>query len=241
MRATRSRPSIHTSPAMRLETVLESTIGKKVVMASTGLIGVAFVIVHAAGNLQAFAGKEKLNAYSALLHGPLAELLWIARVVLLASVALHVLMAVTLWVRSRAARPVGYAKRKPQTSTIASRTIRVGGLLLLAFIVFHILHFTTGTIDPAGVADVEDVPGRRDIYGNIVGSFHIGWVAVIYIVAMFALGLHLYHGVWSSARTLGHARPSPAPLRRPLATGIAVAVWLAFTLVPVGVIVGLIR
>jgi len=226
---------------MRLESLLASTIGKKVVMAATGLVGAAFVIVHAAGNLQAFGGKEKLNAYSALLHGPLAELLWIARVVLLAAVALHVGMAVALWAKSRAARPAGYARWKPQTSTIASRTIRIGGVLLLAFIVFHVLHFTTGTIDPAGLADAEDAAGRRDIHANIVGSFRIAWVAVVYLVAMIALGLHLYHGLWSSPRTLGHARPSPDPLRRPLATGIAVAVWLAFTLVPVGVIVGLIR
>lgn len=227
---------------MRLEHVLlDSTIGKKVAMATTGIVGVAFVVVHAAGNLQAFAGKEKLNAYSVLLHGPLAELLWIARVILVAAVVLHVGMAVALWGRSRAARPMGYATWKPQASTFASRTIRIGGALLLAFIVFHVLHFTTGTIDPAGLADAQDAAGRRDIHGNIVGSFQIGWVTGIYIVAMLALALHLYHGVWSSPRTLGHARPSPDPLRRPLALGIAVAVWLAFTLVPVGVVVGLIR
>ena len=227
---------------MRLEhLLLDSTIGKKVVMATTGLVGVAFVVVHAAGNLQVFAGKEKLNAYSALLHGPLAELLWIARVVLLAAVVLHVAMAVALWRRSRAARAVGYARWKPQASTFASRTIRIGGALLLAFVVFHILHFTTGTIDPAGLAEAKDAAGRHDIHGNIVGSFQIGWVAALYIVAMLALGFHLYHGVWSSPRTLGHARPSSNPFRRPLATGIAVATWLAFTLVPVGVLVGLIR
>ena len=210
-------------------------------MATSGIVGVAFVVVHAVGNLQAFAGKEKLNAYSALLHGPLGELLWIARIVLLGAVVLHVTMAVALWKRSRAARPVGYARWKPQASTVASRTVQIGGAVLLAFIVFHVLHFTTGTIDPAGLADAHDAAGRRDIHGNIVGSFHIGWVATIYIVAMLALGFHLYHGVWSSPRTLGHARPSPDPLRRPLATGVAVAVWLAFTLVPVGVVVGLIR
>ena len=226
---------------MRIEHVLGSTIGKKVAMAMTGIIGVAFVIVHAVGNLQAFAGKEKLNAYSALLHGPLGELLWIARVVLLGAVVLHVAMAVALWKRSKAARPVGYARWRPQASTVASRTMQIGGVFLLAFIVFHILHFTTGTIDPAGLAHVQDAAGRHDIHGNIVGSFRIGWVAAVYIVAMLALALHLYHGVWSSPRTLGHARPSPDPLRRPLATGIAVAMWLAFTLVPVGVLVGLIR
>ncbi len=226
---------------MRLESLLGSTIGKKVVMATTGLVGVGFVVVHAAGNLQTLAGREKLNAYGALLHGPLAELLWIARIVLLAAVVLHVVMAVLLTARSRAAQPVKYERRRYQAATFASRTMLLGGVLLLAFIVFHILHFTTGTIDPAGVADLQDDAGRRDVYGNVVASFRIGWVTALYVVAMVALGLHLFHGLWSSPRTLGHAEPSNDPLRRPLVTGIAVAVWLTFTIVPIGVVVGLIR
>jgi len=126
-----------------------STIGKKIIMAATGLIGIGFVIGHMAGNLQAFIGQNKLNAYGALLHGPLAELLWVVRVVLIIAVVLHVLMAWQLTMRARAARPIGYRKREPQVSTLASRTMRWGGVLLLVFIVVHILHFTTGQIDPA--------------------------------------------------------------------------------------------
>lgn len=218
-----------------------STIGKKIIMGGTGLIGVAFVILHMAGNLQAFVGQGKLNSYSAMLHGPLNELLWVVRVVLIVAVVLHVIMAYQLTQRSAAARPIGYQKREPQVSTLAARTMKWGGVLLLVFIILHILHFTTQTIDPAGWRGMADVHGDRDVYGDIVASFHIWWVAAFYIIAMVALGLHLYHGAWSSVRTLGYAKPSANPLHRRIALGVAIIVWLGFTLVPVGVIVGLIR
>ncbi len=204
-------------------------------MAVTGLIGVAFVFAHMVGNLQAFIGPGKLNAYAQFLHGPAAELLWVVRAVLLAAVVLHVLMAWQLTERSHAARPREYGKREPQTATLASRTMRWGGVLLLVFIVFHILHFTTGTIRPSGFFE------RGDVYANIVWSFHVWWVTLFYLVAMIFLGLHLYHGAWASVRTIGYAKPSPAPMHRRVALVVAVVIWLGFTLVPVGVAAGFIR
>jgi succinate dehydrogenase / fumarate reductase cytochrome b subunit len=218
-----------------------STIGKKIIMAVTGLIGIGFVIAHMAGNLQAFVGRDKLNAYGALLHGPLGELLWIVRLVLIIAVLLHILMAYQLTLRARAARPVDYRERAPQVSTWASRTMRWGGVLLLVFIVLHILHFTTGQVDPAGWHGRLDPVGRRDVYGNLVASFRIWWVAAFYILAMIFLGLHLYHGAWSSVRTLGYAKPSPHPLHRRVALIIALVIWLGFTIVPLGVVAGVIR
>jgi succinate dehydrogenase / fumarate reductase cytochrome b subunit len=218
-----------------------STVGKKIIMAVTGLIGVGYVVLHVAGNLQAFAGREKINSYSALLHGPGLELLWIVRVVLIAAVVLHVVMAFQLTRLARAARPVGYHDRAPQVSTMASRTMRWGGVVLLAFIVFHLLHFTTRQVDPGHWAHRTDRSGRYDIYGNIVASFHIWWVSAIYLVAMVALGMHLWHGVWSFGRSLGVARPSPHPLRRRVAPLLAIALWLGFSLVPIAVLAGVIR
>jgi succinate dehydrogenase / fumarate reductase cytochrome b subunit len=218
-----------------------STVGKKVIMAITGLIGVGFVILHVAGNLQAFAGREKINAYSALLHGPGAELLWLVRIVLIVAVVLHVVMAVQLTQRARAARPVGYHERDPQVSTLASRTMRWGGGLLLVFIVVHLLHFTTRQVDPGHWAHRMDAAGRYDIYGNIVASFRIWWVSAFYLLAMIALGLHLWHGVWSSGRALGVAKPSASPLRRRIAPILAIGLWLGFSLVPIAVFAGWIR
>ncbi len=217
---------------IRLRELWASSVGKKAVMAVTGLIGVLFVLGHMIGNLQVFQGAERINGYGRLLHGPLNEVLWAVRVILVLAVILHVVAAVQLTLRDRAARPVAYARRVPQISTLASRTMRWGGALLLVFIVVHILHFTTGTIRPAGVF----VPG--DVYGNVVAGFHVPWVVALYVVSMVALGLHLYHGAWSSFRSLGAAPASSHPMKRRLALAIAVLVSVGFALVPVAVVAG---
>jgi succinate dehydrogenase / fumarate reductase, cytochrome b subunit len=218
-----------------------STVGKKIIMAVTGLIWIGFVILHVAGNLQAFIGREKLNAYSALLHGMGAELLLLMRVVLFVALVLHVLMAFQLTTLARRSRPVGYKQRDPQVSTWASRTMRWGGVLILAFIIFHLLHFTTRQVDPAGWAHRVDDAGRYDIYGNIVASFRIWWVSAIYLVSMMLLGLHMWHGVWSFGRSLGVAQPSANPLRRRVAPIVAIGLWLGFSVVPIAVMAGVIR
>jgi succinate dehydrogenase / fumarate reductase, cytochrome b subunit len=144
-----------------------------------------------------------------------------------------VVAAAQLTQRSRGARPVKYARHDPQAATIASRTIRWGGVLLLLFIVFHILHFTTGRLHPAFM--------EGDPYANLVNGFtRQRWVALFYIAMMIVLGLHLYHGVWSAFRTLGATPPSAYPLRHRVAGIVAVALWLGFTAVPVGVLLGFI-
>jgi succinate dehydrogenase / fumarate reductase cytochrome b subunit len=210
-----------------------TAIGKKAVMAVTGLIGIVFVVGHMAGNLLAFAGADELNAYAHFLQST-GELLWIMRIGLIVAVILHVIAAVQLTKQNRAARPENYVRREPQVSTWAARTMRWGGVLLLVFIVLHILHFTTGDWRPTGSFVKEDV------YGNIVGSFRIWWVTLFYVVSMIALGMHLYHGAWSSVRSLGLSQPSPRPLHRTVALGVAVILWLGFTSVPVAVFLGLI-
>jgi succinate dehydrogenase / fumarate reductase, cytochrome b subunit len=218
----------------RLQALWDSSVGKKAVMALTGLLGAFFVIGHMVGNLQVFQGADRINAYGHLLHGPLNELLWAARAVLILAVVLHVVAAFQLTLRDRAARPIGYARQVSQVSTLASRTMRWGGVLLLVFIVVHILHFTTGTIRPAGVFTAGDV------YANLVSGFRVPWVTAFYVISMFALGLHLYHGAWSSFRSLGAAPPSPQPLRRWLALVIAIVVSVGFALVPAAAFAGLV-
>jgi succinate dehydrogenase / fumarate reductase cytochrome b subunit len=217
----------------RLAAFWDSSVGKKAVMAATGIIGLLFVIGHMVGNLQVFQGAERLNAYGHLLHGPLNELVWGARVVLLVALVLHVMAAWQLTMRNRAARPVEYAARTPQVSTLASRTLRWGGVLLLAFIVYHLLDLTIGTVNPAFL------PG--DVYANLLGSMQRPAIAVFYIVAMAALGLHLYHGAWSSLRTLGVAQQSVSPLKRRAALVIAVVIALGFAVVPLAVLLGAVR
>ncbi len=201
-------------------------------MGVTGIIGIGFVLAHITGNMLVFRGPNAINSYSHFLHGPGAELLWVARIVLIAAVILHIAAAYSLTQQSHAARPEGYVERVPQVSTLASRFMRWGGVLILIFIVLHILHFTTGTLSPGG-AYVEG-----DVYHNIVQSFHVWWVALFYMVSMAVLGLHLYHGAWSSARTLSITGDSPNPLHHRLSLLIALVVWLGFTIVPLGVLLG---
>ena len=217
----------------RLGLLWESSVGKKVIMAVTGLIMVAYLITHVLANLLVFQGPGTINAYSAFLHGT-GGALWAARVVLLAALILHVVAAVQLANRRAEARPVSYAGgREPQVSTWASRTIRWGGAVSLAFLVYHILHFTVGTVHP------DFVEGNP--YHNVATGFHSLPVVMVYLVAMAAVGLHLYHGVWSSGRSLGMSSPSPYPLRRTLALVLALLVWLGFTAIPIAVYAGVVR
>jgi len=223
-------------------TLYRSTIGKKAIMAVTGLLLVGFVIFHMAGNLQVFVGAGRMNAYSAFLKS-LGELLWLARLILLVALVLHVLMAWQLTQIKRKARPVDYTTREAQVSTVASRTMRWGGVLLLVFIVFHLLHFTTGTVFPAASTPDAMYPAwsHTDVYGNIISAFRTPWVVAFYVVAMLFLMLHLFHGAWSSVRTLGITKPSRHPLHRRVATVIALVVWLGFSVIPVAVLLGVIR
>jgi succinate dehydrogenase / fumarate reductase cytochrome b subunit len=209
-----------------------STIGKKIVMAITGLIMVGFVIAHVAGNMLVFAGPARINDYGAFLKST-GELLWVARLVLLASVLLHIVAAVQLTAIERAARPVGYARHQYQAASLASRTIRWGGVILAVFIVYHLLHFTVGTVHP----DFSET----DIYHNIVSGFAVKWVAAFYVIAMAALGLHLYHGAWSSVRTLGLSKPSPSPLVHRVSLILAVVVAGLFAAIPLAVLFGVLK
>src|SRR3954469_9017435 len=209
-------------------------IGKKAIMGITGLIGIGFVILHSLGNLLIFRGPDAINSYSHFLKNT-GELLWVLRIVLIVAVVLHVIAAVQLTRQSRAARPVDYVKREAQAATLASRTMRWGGALLLVFIVVHILHFTTGTITPAGVFS------HQDVYANVVTSFRIWWVSLFYVVSMIALGYHLFHGAWSSVRSIGVSPASPEPLHHRISLLLAILIWAAFTVIPVAVFSGLVR
>jgi succinate dehydrogenase / fumarate reductase cytochrome b subunit len=216
----------------RLAVFWQSSVGKKAVMAVTGLILVAYLITHVLANLLVFSGPERINRYAQLLHSSGAAL-WGARLILLAALILHIIAATQLAIRSRAARPEPYAGgRDPQVSTVAARTIRWGGALILLFLIYHILHFTTGTAHPDFV--------ELNPHHNVSTGFRNPLVAAVYLLAMLAVGLHLYHGVWSSGRSLGLSQPSPRPLHRRVALVLAVFVWLGFTAIVIAGFLGLI-
>src|SRR5262245_24669262 len=213
---------------------LGSTLGRKVVMAVTGIVLVGFVVGHMAGNLTLFLGPAAINQYALFLREFLHGAgLWIARAVLLASVGLHIWAATSLTLDSRAARPVGYRSMSHQESTYASRTMMWSGPLLALFIVYHLAHLTFGSAHPAFV--------EGDAYHNLVVGFSVPWVSGLYIVAMLCLGLHMYHGVWSMLQTLGLSHARWNRVRSAFSALCTAAVVLGNISIPVAVLLRVVR
>lgn len=215
--------------------ILGSTIGKKVVMAVTGIIMFGFLVGHMAGNLQVFLGAEVFDHYAASIKA-IPPLLWGVRAVLLISLTLHVWAAVTLTLRNKQSRPVGYRKLTPQASVLPARTMIFSGAALLLYIVYHLSHFTLGFAHPSW-PNFEP----HAAYRNLVTGLSVPWVAAIYIVAMVLLSWHLYHGVWSAFQTLGLNHPKYNALRRTFAVVMTLVVVLGFIIIPLAVLSGLVR
>ncbi|MEV6832014.1 succinate dehydrogenase cytochrome b subunit [Amycolatopsis sp. NPDC051102] len=216
-----------------------STIGKKAVMAVSGLLLLAFVFAHMVGNLKTFLGAAELNHYAGWLRTigePVLRrewFLWLQRAVLLAALVLHVTAAVQLARRDLRARPVRYVHRRPVRATFAVRTMRWGGATLAVFLVWHILDFTVGTVNRGFV------PG--DPYHNLVADFQVWWVNLIYLLALAMLGLHIHHGFASAARTLGVAGAKRERAIKILGSTTAVVVAGGYALVPVAIMTGLVH
>ena len=219
--------------------VYRSAIGKKAVMAITGVILFGWIFLHMVGNLKLYLGAEHMNEYGHWLRTlgtpamPESGALWAARLFLLVCVVLHIHAAWALTVMNRKARPVGYRSRDYVASSYASRTMRWGGVIILLFIIYHLLHLTTGDAHPSFVKD--------DPYHNVVMGFRVWWVAAVYIVANLALGLHLYHGVWSMFNSVGITHARFNPWRRYFATAFALLITVANISFPIAVLVGVVR
>jgi len=218
----------------RLQRMLNSSIGLKITMALTGVILSGFVLVHMLGNLQVYQGAEALDAYGKLLRKEPA-LLWTFRLVLLSAVGLHIWAFLALTRKNLQARPQAYQARKYKESSLASRSMIITGPLILAFIIYHILHLTTGTVHP----DFQE----GAVYHNLVAGLKglggiVGW---IYIVAMIMLAFHLWHGVWSMFQTLGAPEDRYRSLGRRFATIFTILVTLGFASVPLAVLTGFLK
>jgi succinate dehydrogenase / fumarate reductase, cytochrome b subunit len=217
-----------------------STVGKKISMAVSGVILIGFVVGHMIGNLKVYMGADAFNHYAEGLRAFGApffgnnQALWLIRAVLLAAVLIHIIAATQLTLHSRRARAVGYRKYDNDlVFSYASRTMVWGGIIILAFIVFHLLHLTTGDAHPDFV--------HGDAYHNFVTGFRSLPVSLAYIAAMIPLGFHLYHGFWSMLQTLGARSASHDAVRRNVAAGLAVIVVLGNISFPVAVLAGLVR
>jgi succinate dehydrogenase / fumarate reductase cytochrome b subunit len=223
-------------------TLYRSTLGKKAIVAVTGLILVGYLLAHAAGNLKVFLpspvpGEPDIDVYAEFLRTvgepllPRTGLLWTVRVVLLLSLVLHVVCVTQLALANRGARRTSYERRRYLATTLSGRLMLTSGVLLFVFVVFHVLHFTTGTVDPANFE-------AGEVYANLYRAF-AGWAFVaLYVVAVALVALHLYHGIWSTFQSLGLDRPERNRLLRATATVISILLFLGFSAVPLAFVSG---
>jgi succinate dehydrogenase / fumarate reductase cytochrome b subunit len=208
-----------------------TTVGKKAVMAVTGIVLLGYVTAHMLGNLKAFFGSGALDGYGRWLRTILEPVfghegvLWLIRAVLVASVVLHMITATQLARRAYAARPIAYGYRPRVQGSYSARTMRWGGVIIALFVVYHVLDLTTGTLNPHGE------PGQ--IYANVTADFRHWYVVLAYTVAVLALGFHVRHGIWSALRSLG--RPV---IGHSLALGYAILLTAGFLSVPFAVLFG---
>jgi succinate dehydrogenase / fumarate reductase cytochrome b subunit len=224
-------------PVHRAVRFYEAPIGKKAVMAITGVMLVGYVFAHLLGNLQICSSDpEQINRYAAFLHNPSnAAALWAARSVLLLAVVLHIIAAVQLWLQNRAARPVGYVKKADVPTSYAARTMIWSGPIVAAFVVFHVLHLTVGAVVPLR----ELGPNMPDVRYNVITGFSNPWISGFYILAMILLCLHLYHGIWSMFQSVGISHPQYTPILKKAAAVLSILVAMGNCSIPIAVLAGL--
>jgi succinate dehydrogenase / fumarate reductase cytochrome b subunit len=224
---------------MGLTDFYRSAIGKKAVMAGTGLILFGWILAHMLGNLKLYLGPEHLNEYAHFLRTmgapmvPETGLLWLSRIVLLVAVIFHIHSAYALTMMNRAARPIGYRDREFVKGTYAARTMRWGGVIILLFVIYHLLHLTTLDAHP------DPIPG--DVFHNLVTGLRVWWSAAFYILANLALGLHLYHGLWSMFLSLGITHRRFQPWFRTFATVFAAVITAGNLSFPLSILLGIVR
>lgn len=211
---------------------LSSTLGKKILMAVTGIILFGFVVGHMLGNLQIYLGEERLNHYAELLQAN-KPFLWTFRSVMLFCVGVHIIAAVQVWLRNRAARPVKYKVFRPPAVDYAARTMVWSGPILALFITYHLLDFTVGTANPNFV--------RGEVFQNVVASFSNPVIAIFYMAANLLLAFHLYHGLWSLFQTFGWDHARFGWVRRALAVVFSVLIGAGNISIPLAVLTGVVR
>jgi len=219
-----------------------STVALKITMAVSGLIFIGYLVLHMYGNLKVFAGHDAFNEYAHHLRVfgepmlPENGLLWVMRVLLIVALVAHLYSFVKLTARAQSARTTKYVVKKNKGSSLSSRTMRWGGVAILFFLVWHLLNFTIGKVNPN-----PDGTGTADPYNLLVESFELWWMTGIYLLAMVALGMHLHHGTWSAMQTLGFTNTARSRARAK-AAGWVVAIVIAggFALVPISVLLGIV-
>jgi len=225
---------------MNITNLFGSSVGKKFIMAVTGLALFLFVVGHLVGNLQIFLGWDEINRYGDFLQTNL-ELIWPARIGLLVMVGLHIWSAIRLTAENRAARPQQYAKKEVVAASYASRTMMWSGVIIFIFIIYHLLHFTlvVEAINLTGknFETFRDAKMRHDIFAMMVIGFENPVVSCFYMVAMFLLCLHLSHGLSAMFQSLGWKTPAYAPLIDCAARAVAWLIFVGYASIPFCILV----
>ena len=222
-----------------ISSYLSSSIGRKWIVALTGLALFGFVIGHLAGNLQVFLGPEPLNRYAFFLQN-LGELLWVVRCGLLAMLVTHIFFTIKLRIENRAARPQGYAVTQRRATTFPARMMTLSGLMVLCFILFHLLHFTAQKIDPSYLT-LHDAKGRHDVYRMMILGFQNKAASAFYLVGVGLLAMHLNHGIGSLFQTLGLNSAKLRPLWEKGGAAFSWLIFLGYASIPVAVLTGVVK
>jgi succinate dehydrogenase / fumarate reductase cytochrome b subunit len=219
--------------------LLSSSIGRKWVVALTGIVLVLFVIGHMLGNLSLFLGQNAINSYAQFLQG-LGEILWLVRIVLLTCVVLHIWFTITLWHENMRSRPQKYAVKNDLGTTVYARLMRISGLTVLAFVLYHLAQFTWQYFTPETRTWV-DAEGRHDVYRMVITAFECPFVSGFYILAVGLLGMHLSHGIASLFQTLGITTEKMRPVFEKGGLIVAWVIFLGFASIPTAVLLGLVK
>lgn len=220
--------------------LFRSSIGRKVLMAVTGLGLIGFLFGHLLGNLQFFAGPDKINAYAVFLKS-LGPVLWLARIGTLTLFVVHVGLGIVLARENRLARPAGYIDESTVQASWASRHMAATGVIILVFVLVHLAHFTLGMLQPE-LFHYVDSQGRHDVYRMVVMGFQNYYYSVFYIAAMVVLGIHLSHAISSCLQTLGlMVYPRCYRMGKILAHSVSTVLALGYISIPVAVLLGVIK
>lgn len=220
---------------------LDNPVAKKLLMALTGFGLVAFLFIHLIGNMSLYAGPGGINVYGQTLHA-LPPVVWAFRAAMLALFVIHVWLGIKVTLENQAARPTPYAKREYLKVTLASRTMIWTGAVIALLLVYHIMHFTVQNLYPDTAANVlKDAMGRPDVYTMVIASFKKAGVSLLYFVWMFAIALHVSHGVHSGLQTVGLANEKTLPLWTRLALCVAAFVFIAYTSIPATILTGMVK
>lgn len=228
-------------PASKIKpkSIFETSVGKKIIIAVTGIFLIGFVFGHMLGHLQMFAGQDKYNSYAKMLQS-LGPILWLVRLALLAFFVIHVRFAIQVTIENRKARPIPYYNQKTQVASLASRTMIVSGIVVIAFVIYHLLHFTMRVTHPE-YANMIDPQGRPDVYGMMIAAFKEPVLLISYLVAVGLLCFHLSHGIFSVLQTLGLNHPKLDKKVKLASQALSALLFIGYAIVPIAIFINVIK